>query len=196
MQNAVKKIFKRIPTIITERLMLRRIKKEDIADIYEYSKDHQTSKYLLWYPHPSIGVTKKFYKLINKKYKSGTLYEWAIINTDDRKMIGTCGFTKINHIDNNAEVGYVLAPSYWGKGYATEALKRVLEFGFDFLGVERIEARYMTGNTASLHVMEKCHMRHEGIMNHSVYSKGEYRDVGLCAITADEYRKLIKSNSF
>ncbi len=195
MQNEVKRIFKRIPTILTERLMLRRIEKKDIPDIYEYSKDPKTSEFLLWHPHPAIDITKGYYKLINRKYKRGALYEWALINTRDKKMIGTCGFTKLNLIDNSAEVGYVIAPAYWGMGFATEALKRVLEFGFDFLSLERIEARYMAENSASRRVMEKCHMQFEGIMKHAVYAKGKYRDVGLCAITADEYKELLKNDS-
>ncbi len=194
--HEIHKIFKNIPTIVTDRLILRRICKRDIDDIYEYSKNPLTSKYLLWYPHSSISETCTYFSIINYKYKKGLFYDWGIEDKESRKMVGTCGFTRINTPDNNAEIGYVLNPSFWGHGLASEAVKRVLEFGFDFLGFARIEARYIVGNAESVRVMEKCHMQHEGILKHAVYARGEYKYVGICAITLEMYHNLVASNDF
>ncbi|MBQ3178700.1 MAG: GNAT family N-acetyltransferase, partial [Clostridia bacterium] len=85
------------------------------------------------------------------------------------------------------EIGYVLNPSYWGMGIAPEAVSAVLRFGFTELHLHRIEARYMTGNTASRRVMEKVGMTYEGTARESMFVKGDFVSVGTCAILRSEY---------
>ena len=70
----------------------------------------------------------------------------------------------------------------------TEAAKRVLQFGFSVLGLHRIEARYMVENTPSRQVMKKLGMTFEGVKRSSMLVKGLYRDIGTCAILANEFR--------
>lgn len=103
-------------------------------------------------------------------------------------MIGTCGFTRIDFPHNGGELGYVLNPDYHGKGYATEAAQRVLRFGFEVLELHRIEAKFIKGNEASLHVMEKLGMQFEGYRRDGMLVKGSYRTIGICAILREEYR--------
>ena len=97
-------------------------------------------------------------------------------------MIGTCGFTKIHTDHDVGEIGYVLHPDFWGKGYAVEAASCVMDFGFETLGLHRIEARFMKGNDASLRVMEKLGMSFEGYHVDEIFVKGEYKTVGVCAL--------------
>ena len=104
-------------------------------------------------------------------------------------MVGTCGFTSFNCVSDSAEVGYVLNPEYWGKGIATEALTRVLRFGFEELKLHRIEARFIQENERSLHVMEKVGMTFEGVMREGMLIKGRYRNVGVCSILKKEYEE-------
>ena len=103
-------------------------------------------------------------------------------------MIGTCGFTRIDFPHNCGELGYVLNPDYHKKGYATEAAKRVLCFGFEVLELHRIEAKFMQGNDASLHVMEKLGMQFEGYRRDAMLVKGRYRTIGVCAILKNEFQ--------
>ena len=81
----------------------------------------------------------------------------------------------------------MLNPDFWGRGFAFEAAARVLEFGFEELLLQRIEARFMQGNEASLNVMKKLGMTFEGYHRDSVYAKGKYRTVGYCAVTREEF---------
>ena len=83
-------------------------------------------------------------------------------------MIGTCGFTRFDYSNNSAEIGYVINPEFRGRGIAGEAARRVIRFGFDELGLNRIEAKYMDGNVASRKVMEKIGMKYEGTMRGSL----------------------------
>ncbi|MBE6613159.1 MAG: GNAT family N-acetyltransferase, partial [Ruminococcaceae bacterium] len=110
-----------------------------------------------------------------------------VVDRAAHKMIGTCGFTTLDFANNAAEVGYVLNPAYWGMGIAPEAVRRVIDFGFRELNVHRIEAKYMVENARSRRVMEKVGMTFEGVKRASMYIKGEYRDIGYCAILADEF---------
>lgn len=185
----IKNIFKDIPTLYTARLILRRMRKSDIDDIFDYAHNPETSKFLLWYPHQTVNDTRFYYRNVDKRYKEGKFFDWAIEEKASGRMIGTCGFTDINELDRKAEVGYVINPRHKGKGYATEALMRVLEFGFLELNFERIEARYIIGNDRSLRVMEKCFMKHEGIQRHSILAKGRFFDVGVCAILSSEFKR-------
>ena len=106
-------------------------------------------------------------------------------------MIGTCGFASLDSENDRGELGYVLNPDYHGKGYGTEAARRVLQFGFDVLHLHRIEAKFMQENRASLHVMEKLGMTLEGYRRDGMLIKERYRTIGVCAILASDFYKVI-----
>lgn len=187
-------IFKTIPTIETERLILRRMMPSDLSDVYDYAKRAEVSEFLLWYPHDTTAFTRKYLKIVDSKYKRGEFYDWAVVCKADGRMIGTAGFTSIDVYNNNAEIGYVLNSDYWGRGLAAEAARAVITFGFEALRLVRIEAKYMTDNLGSKRVAEKCGMREEGILRQSVYAKGRYVDVCLCSILVDEYKRLVSKS--
>lgn len=183
----INRIFTNIPTIETERLILRKIKTSDYADMYEYSRLDEVTKYLLWSPHPDKSYTYGYIEQLQPQYRRGEFFDWAVELKSEGKMIGTCGFTALDTLHNRGEVGYVLNPAYWGRGIAPEALERVLEFAFGELGLNRVEARYMNGNVRSRRVMEKCGMTYEGTLRGHIFCKGEYRDIGVCSITRVDY---------
>jgi len=113
-----------------------------------------------------------------------------VVYEPDCKMIGTCGFTSFNCSSDSAEVGYVLNPEYWGRGIAVEALQRILAFGFEDLGLHRIEARFIDGNDRSRRVMEKAGMNFEGILREAMLVKGNYVNVGICSILESEWKEI------
>ena len=183
-------IFRDPPVLETPRLILRRMLKRDSADMYEYASDPAVSAYLLWEPHESELYTRRYLSYLQTRYRAGDFYDWAVIWRDADKMIGTCGFTRFTLESNSAETGYVLNPRYWGIGVAPEALRAVMRFGFMELRMHRLEARYMIGNDRSRRVMEKVGMRYEGTHRDSLFVKGRYVSVGVCAILESEYRNL------
>lgn len=187
-------IFANIPTIETDRLILRKLSVADADDMYDYSKDENVTKFLTWSPHPDRYYTMDYIKFVQKKYKTGDFRDWAVIDKATGKMIGTCGFTSVDLQNKKAEIGYVYNSDFWGKGIATEALQKVIEFGFSKLDLNRIEGRFMVENTPSRHVMEKCGMTFEGVHRQFLLIKGKYRDVGLCAILRGEYENTERKN--
>ena len=182
-------LFSHMPTLETERLQLRRMLVSDCYDMYEYARLSEVTKHLSWSPHPSVEYTKEYLAHLSHHYQLGDFYDWALILKEENKMIGTCGFTRFHFPHDSAEVGYVINPKYRGMGIAPEALRAVLAFGFDTVGLHRIEAKYMVGNEASKRVMEKVGMLFEGITREGMKIKEIYRDIGTCAILSENFRK-------
>lgn len=182
-------VFSKIPTLHTERLTLRRLSAADVDDMFDYAKRQDVTEYLRWYPHQSKKYTSDYLRYISARYKLGDFYDWAVVENESGRMIGTCGFTSFDLPHDSAEIGYVLNPEFHGKGYATEAATRVLEFGFSELSLHRIEARFMKENTASLRVMEKLGMTLEGYRRDGMLIKEKYRTIGVCSILCHEWRE-------
>ena len=192
-QKDTLRIFSHIPQLATKRLVLRGLRVADSYDMYEYARRSDVTRYLTWNPHPNREYTKESLEYILTRYRAGEFFDWAVIWHEDGepgdKMIGTCGFTRFDYSNNSAEIGYVINPEFRGRGIAGEAARRVIRFGFEDLGLNRIEARYMDGNIASRKVMEKLGMKYEGTMRGALRLGNEYRDVGVCALLYDEYNR-------
>lgn len=188
-REKILKIFENMPTLLTERLILRPMRTSDSYDMYEYACREDVTEFLLWSPHPSVGYTREYLACIEARYARGDFYDWAITLADSGKMIGTVGFTKIYPSNHSAEIGYVLNPEYHKQGIGYEAAKRIVDLGFVELDLHRIEARFMKGNTASQKVMEKLGMSFEGYSRDSMLVKGKYRTIGTCSILRDEWEQ-------
>lgn len=185
----ISKIFSDIPVLKTERFILRKISLDDTDDMYEYAKNADVTKYLTWSPHESKTHTFEYISYLQNRYASGEFFDWAVVCKDSGKMIGTFGFTRFDFKNDGGEIGYVLNPEYHGKGIATEILGRVIRYGFENLGLERIECRFMVKNIASRRVMEKNGMQFEGFRRKGMLVKGEYKDIGICSIIREDFLK-------
>lgn len=194
-KSLLSNIFSNIPTLETDRLILRKLMVSDADDMFEYSKDQNITRFLTWSPHPDRYFTIDYIKFVLRKYKTGDFRDWAVIDKASGKMIGTCGFTSVDLQNRKAEIGYVYNSRFWGKGIAAEALECVIKFGFSQLSLNRIEGRFMVENTASRRVMEKCGMTFEGIYRENLYIKEKYRDVGVCSILRCEYENKKGENN-
>jgi len=180
-------LFKKIPTLYTERLILRAISVKDAMDIYDYASDPLVSKWLLWNPHTSFDFSRRFAEQLERGYRDMKYYTWGV--EFNGKMIGTCGFSAFDIKINSAQVGYVLSSKYWGIGLATEATRKVIKFGFDVLELSTIESRYIIENEASRRVAEKCGMRYFTTVKNAFTHRTGKRDMGISVITKEEYCK-------
>ena len=149
-------VFKNLPTLETERLILKKITQSTLEDVYEYRSDPKVSRYLLWSPDENREKTRAYLEYLDELYAKGKFYDFGIFLKESGKMIGTVGFTTINLRDNSASVGYVLNSSFWGQGIAKEALEKIIDFAFCELGFATLYARLIDGNEGSKRVLEKC----------------------------------------
>ena len=192
-REKIYKIFSNMPNLCTERLVLRKMCVSDTEDMFDYARRENLTKYLLWSPHNTSGYTRDYLKYIETRYKAGDFYDWAVIERSSGRMIGTCGFTRIDTQNDTGEIGYVLNPDFHGKGYGTEAAQEVIRFGFDTIGLHRIEAKFMQGNDASLHVMEKIGMSFEADEERDRIS-AEMRGESNAKIEIQRYKGLGEMN--
>lgn len=167
--------FKTCPNIKTDRLLIRKLCLQDAPDIFEFTSLEETAKGLSWEPHNSIEVTKNFISSLMVKYENNEASQWGIELIPESKVIGIAGF--INHYEEHrkGEVAYVLSPLYQGKGFMTEALFAIINYGFKSMSLQRIDAKCEINNFSSERVMQKLGMRLEGCMYNYLIRKGASR---------------------
>ena len=179
--NSSIKIFDK--ELISERLILRRIKLSDLDDIYEYTSNPLTTKFLFWKTHESKKLTLKFINdTLNEYDKSNSRYTWGITINESEKLIGVISIFFISYLSKRVEISYILNPNYQGKGYMKEALISVQDFIFNEVNFVRIQAKCTEDNSASKKVMRSIGMVLEGKLRNYWFLKNEYKDVEFYAI--------------
>ncbi len=186
-----KKIFTRLPTIETPRLILKKISMDNLYDMNRYASMEETSKYLVWTPHFNLLETRGTIEFHMNQYKKGASPDWGINHKEDGVFIGTCGFTSVDEYNNSAELGYVLSPEYWRRGLMKEALGAVMRVAFSQIGFHRLTVRIMDGNIASVKLAESMGFVYEGTARDCQIIKGAYATVHTYSILEDEYEKII-----
>jgi [ribosomal protein S5]-alanine N-acetyltransferase len=139
--------------IETDRLILQRLRYEDAEEIfYCYASKPDATKFLSWKTHSSVEQTRSFLRYAIESWNHGTDYGFSVRVKENRKLAG--GFGLINEL-GKIQLGYVLSPTHWNQGYATEACKSVIEI-LKSLPVFRVGTFVDVDNAASIRVLEKC----------------------------------------
>jgi ribosomal-protein-alanine N-acetyltransferase len=178
-----------LPTIFTERLILRNISLADAKDMFEYAQTSYVGPVAGWHPHKTLAETKAIINMFLGYQAKGALGVYAIVLKNENKMIGTIEL--FNYVrDFKAEMGYALNPSYWGNGFVPEAAEAILAWGFDDLNLKRIEINLFTDNHQSERVCQKLGMTYEGLIrNGYLRYDGLIFDEKKYSITDKEYYK-------
>ena len=174
----------------TPRLTLRPLTMRDAQDIYDYSRDPEVARHVLWDAHRSLADSRAYLRFILRQYRDGVPSSYGIVLKASGRVVGTIGFMWYSQENHSVEVGYSLARGVWNQGLMTEALKAVMRLSFEELQVHRVEAQHETSNPASGRVMLKCGMRHEGTLRGRIYNKGRFVDVELYAILREDWERL------
>ncbi|WP_019157264.1 GNAT family N-acetyltransferase [Robertmurraya massiliosenegalensis] len=183
----IEKIYRDLPTIETERLLLRKITPADTAAMFSYASNEEVAKYVTWDVHKSISDTEKFINFVLNQYENEKIAPWGIEDKESGSFIGTIDFVAWNTNHRSGEIGYVIAPEHWGKGITTEAARAIIKFGFEEMELVRIQARCLVENIASQRVMEKAGMTYEGTNRKCVFIKGQHQDLKMYAILKEEF---------
>jgi len=186
----------KLPMLFTPRLYLREIQDKDYLDMYEYAHLSFVGPNAGWKPHISPNETRAIIKMFHDKKKIGQLGTYAIILKEQDKMIGTIELhTYIKGF--KAELGYTINPEYWGKGFAVEASKKIISWGFEQLKLKRIECTSFINNNQSRRVCEKLGLIYEGIKKKSYINyDGTVHDINCFAIIDEEYFERIYNNQW
>ncbi len=180
-------VFGNLPSLETERLLLRKLRLEDAGDLFEYASDPEVSRYTTWEAHKTIDDSRAILSQWMDLYATGQVAPWGVVHKGDAKLIGTCGFVSWAPRHARAEVAYALSRKYWNKGYTTEAVRAVIAFGYNTMRLNRIEARCEIPNVGSARVMEKVGMKFEGVLRQQLFVKGVYVDLKMYSILRAEW---------
>jgi ribosomal-protein-alanine N-acetyltransferase len=147
--------FTPFPILTTDRLILRQLEATDDKDIYAHRSDDRVNKYLEDFRHISIEQTQAFIDRVQKEVRNNKTILWVITQKGHNKFLGTVCLWNISKEDDKAETGYTLDPEFQGKGYMTEALTKVMDFGFSKMKLKTIEAYTHKDNKSSIQLLLK-----------------------------------------
>lgn len=176
--------FSSPPTLETKRLILRKIEMSDTEAILHYSQKSVFYQAMGRQTYSSASDIREFIATILKKDPS---FFWVVILRDKNCVIGDCGFCQFHKEARRAEVSYAIDPTYWDHGYATEATGRVIQFGFEDAGLNRIQAICNTGNVVSERVIQKSGMQFEGVLRHYIRHEDKALDMKMYSILKQEW---------
>ncbi len=180
--------------ITTERLILRRWEETDAEDLYSIAKNEKVALPCGWMPHESV---ENSLILIQTVLNSDAIY--AICLKETGKAIGSTGLklgkdiSEVCESDTEAEVGYWFGEEYWRKGFATEAIKALMEYSFEELGLTKLWCNHFDGNEGSNAVKTKLGFKHIKVINdHKAERINKIIDLHVACITREEWLKVNK----
>ena len=173
----------------TERLLLRRLVDTDVEEIFALRSNAETMQYI---PRPLAKSKEEALAhivMIESKIVDNTGINWAITVKGNPKAIGIIGIYKIFPENHRAEIGYMISPETYGKGYTTEAIKVVLDYGFEQLDLHSMEAIIDPDNIASERVLQKNGFVKEAHILENGLWEGKYIDTVIYSLLRRNFKK-------
>ncbi len=174
-------VFSRFPTMVTDRLVLGQFEPGDAPEVFGLFASRSWLRYV---PRealddPQQGVEKV--RVLTEAFDGHSAIWWAFRQESTGDFVGYGGLFEINREHHKAEVGYGFNPEFWGQGYASEAVRPIVDFGFENLGLHRIYGLIDPDNVASIRVLEKMGFDREGVLKGSAFARERYWDQCLYA---------------
>ena len=174
--------------LTTERLRLREFEPGDWPAVLAYQSDPRYLRYYEWTDRTPEAVKAFVQMFLAQQQEQPRLkFQLAVVLKSSGQLIGNCGIRLKSPDAQVGDIGYELSPKHWGHGYATEAARTIVTFGFTQLKLHRIEARCVAENVGSAHVLQKLGMQPEGRLRENEYFKGHWWDTLLFGILDYEW---------
>lgn len=161
--------FATFPVLETERLTLRAPTLDDTAALFRIRSDPEVMRYFGSPPISTREMAALHIENFQAAFQEQRGIRWVITRRGSAQMLGSCGFWRLVKEHYRAEIGYDLAPEYWGMGVMTEAVGAILGFGFGPMGLHSVEAQIDPDNSASRRVLEKLGFVQEGYFHENYY---------------------------
>ena len=180
-------IFNKFPVLEVDDITLRKLNASDSEYMLEYTSDKDVLRYL---PEGALYNNKdEIYDLIkrvNQGFQDKEKIRWGIVFNDGNKVIGDIGYNSIDRENNIGKISYRLSKKYWGKGIITKVLNRIIDYSFNKMKLNRIEALTIDNNVASIKVLEKTGFKKEGLLRKALNKRGSYYDLAIYSLLKDE----------
>lgn len=169
--------------IETKRLLLRKLMVEDADAMFQnWASDKEVTKFLTWPAYTSLDTAIHILKEWTTSYEKPDFYQWAIVPKNLNEPIGSISVVSINEKTQMAEIGYCIGRPWWNRGITSEALSAVINFMFDQVGANRVQAKHDVNNPHSGLVMKKCGMKYEGTLRSADVNNQGVCDVSIYAL--------------
>ena len=178
-----------MPHVFGEKLMLREYREEDFGAIRRWVNDPETTQYLsniFLRPHTALG-TEKFMQSILSGQAGG--YYFVIADKDSQQYLGQIDILSVDEVSRCGEIGLVIAPWAWHKGYAREALSLLTEYAFTQLNLNRLYLHVFAENTRARAAYEAVGFEQEGVLREHVFKNGRYCDIVCMGILRSQWLK-------
>ena len=163
-------------TLATLRLTLRWMSAGDAPALFNIFSDAAVTRYWSSGPWTDMAQARCAIDEILASYENGKQLRFAIVLTATGQMIGSMNLYDFWHVNRRCDVGYALAKPHWGKGYLTEAMQATMDYAFDTLELNRVEADIDPRNEASARLLENMRFQKEGYMRERWIVQGEVCD--------------------
>lgn len=179
------------PVLETARLKLDKLSNEDSNNLFELFSNNSVVEYYDLEAFTEVSQATNLIDFFNSRFEEKSGIRWAIRLKETNQLIGTCGFNTWSPKMKNAVLGYDLLPSYWGQGYTTEAVHRIVKSAF--LGdlpcgpLNRIQGDTIPGNRASESLLLKVGFKEEGTRRQSGYWKNQFHDLKCFGLIRSDY---------
>lgn len=188
--------FSAFPHLRTRRLLLREVTFRDTDALYEMRSDPEVSRHNIGQPYTERSQARQIIEGLRRGYRERREVRWAVtLIGGDNRLIGMCGFNYWNQRDRRASLGYELNRSWWRQGIMREAVEALIEFAFERLEVNRLEAEAGSENTASIRLLEALHFQREGIQRQYYFEDGSFHDLCLYGLLQPEWEAVRKDSA-
>jgi len=182
------------PMLKTKRLVLSELSHTDIDSIFNIFSNEKVIEYYDIQALSNSSEAEKLILLFKQRFESGLGIRWGVREKSTNILIGTCGFNSWVKPMKSAVIGYDLYPTYWGKGFAQEAVNVILHSAFSGSlpcgAIHRVQADTVPGNEASERLLSKLGFRYEGLRRDSGYWKNEFHDLKCFGLLAHDYSQI------
>ena len=151
--------FTPFPILTTERLTLRQLSVDDQQNIFALRSDKEINKYLGRQPSKTIEDAIDFINKINDNITKNNSIYWAITLTKTKTFVGTICLFDFSNENNSCEIGYELMTNFQGQGIMKEAAEKVIDYAFNTIKVQKLEAIFHRDNQRSINLLEKLSFR-------------------------------------
>lgn len=165
-----------VPTLETERLILRKLSMDDLAMRVAMRSDAEHVRFLLVRPTADPDAARARLAFILRDMTLGNSKGWAIVRKDDGRVLGNAGIIRVDAEHRRASLAYELRSEARGAGFAREAVERVVRFGFETMGLHRIQAEIDPANERSIALVRALGFTYEGTLRGNQFFDGRYYD--------------------
>ena len=188
--------FPPIGTIAISNLILRPITLKDLPDYYELCSDEEVMRTWGTPHHRSLDDTRRLIFFLQESYRAEQMVRWAITEKGSDEMVGDVGFWRFVKERCRAEIGAKLKPKYWNRGFMSDGLSAVIQFGFEKMGLHTVEANVDPLNRAALRLVEKVGFVREGVVREHSYNifENKFKDTALFSVVKTTFTAARKAH--